>query len=109
MTTHTPLGGNQALSLGLPDFSASWPVIAFAAGAIILFALAAVLMIAFMPRHGARHAHGPRHAKPETTSMGRKQRIAAGVLGDGQVLPQARSIAVETRPDNSMSNWWARA
>jgi hypothetical protein len=74
MMTYTPLGGKQVLSLGIPHFSASWPVIGSISGAVILVALVAALLIAFMPRHGARHAYGPRHARPENMSANERQR-----------------------------------
>ncbi len=106
MMTYTPLAGKQALPLGMPGFSASWQIIIFAVSAIILLALVIALIIAFTPKHGARHAHGPRHAKAETTHAGSKR---LGALGDGPAFPQARRpIAMETRPGNSSSNWWAR-
>jgi hypothetical protein len=109
MLAYTPLEGKQALSLRIPGFSASWPLIGFAAGAIILLALAVALIVAFVPRHGGRHAHGPRHARPETTSANGQQGVVTGALGDGTVFPQAlRPIAVETRPDNSRLKRWAR-
>ena len=108
MTAYTPLGGKQALSLGLPDFSASWLLVGFATGAIILVALAATLIVVFVPRHGGRHAYGPRHARPEITANER-QGVGAAAFGEGPVFPQAlRPIAVETRPDNSRLKQWAR-
>jgi hypothetical protein len=110
MTAYMPLGEKQAAALGLPNFSASWPVIAFAAGGIIVLALTVALVIAFAPRHGARHAHGPRHAKPETTPANGKQGIGTGVLGNGPALPPAlQPFAAEARPDNSVLDRWARA
>jgi hypothetical protein len=109
MTAYTPLGGKHALSLGLPHFSASWPVIGSIVGAIILVALVATLAIAFVPRHGARHAYGPRHARPESPSANEDQRAVTGAFKDGPVFPQAlQPIAMETRPDNSRLKGWAQ-
>jgi hypothetical protein len=109
MMAYTPLGGKQGLSLGLPHFSASWPVIGTIAGAIIMVALVAALLFAFVPRHGARHAYGPRHARPENISADKRQRAVTGALKDGPVFPQSLpSIAVETRPDNSGLPRWAQ-
>ncbi len=111
MMTYTPLGGNKALSFGPLDFPAPWPVIIIAAAAIILVVVVFAAIVAFTPRHEARHAHGrPRHARAETTSAGEAQGIASEVMGDDPMWPQSlRPVPADMGPDSSLPNGWARA
>ncbi len=87
MVSYAPLGGSHALSFGTSDFPASWPVITFAAAAIILLALVFFSIVALVPRNDGRHAHAPRHAKAETTSAGETRGIVNSIVGDGSVQP----------------------
>jgi hypothetical protein len=108
MMSYMPLGESRALSFGSLDFPVTWPVIAFATAAIGLLVLVFVSIV-ITPRHGARHAHVPRHAKADTASITEARDTVNGVAGDSLVYsPSRHHVPAEAGPRKFHAERFAR-
>ncbi len=69
MMSHTLLGGSQALSYGTFHLL-QWPALVLAVTVLIIVFFILASIVPLSPKHEARHAHEPRHAKVGTPSGG---------------------------------------